>query len=199
MRRLFTSFGLILVIFLMAKVFFLVDVFNQKFENKQLLSPNEAEAETPAKGTPSPTPEKAPLDLLAGERTLMGQLMAKKKEFEERESQLKLEEQRIFSIKKEIEGKIEILKAQEDKFKSIIDQIAAFEAKAIKDLAKVYETTPPAKAGPMLEKLDVKTAALITMNMKRDKAGALWGHISPQKAADITKEITAIGSKKIAP
>lgn len=199
MRRLFTSLGFILVIFLMAKVFFFLDVFNQKFENKQILSPNQAEAETPAKGTPAPIPDKAPLDLLAGERTLMGQLLAKKKEIDERESRLHLEEQRVLSIKKELEGKLEILKAQEDKFKSIIDQIVAFEAKALKDLAKVYETTPPAKAGPMLEKLDVKTAALITLNMKRDKAGALWGHISPQKAAEITKEITAIGSKKIAP
>jgi len=54
----------------------------------------------------------------------------------------------------------------------------------------VYESTPPAKAGSMLEKLDTKTAAGISMNMKRDKAGAIWGHISPQKAVEITREIT---------
>jgi flagellar motility protein MotE (MotC chaperone) len=28
------------------------------------------------------------------------------------------------------------------------------------------------------------------MNMKSKKAGALWGHINPQKAAEITREIT---------
>jgi flagellar motility protein MotE (MotC chaperone) len=42
----------------------------------------------------------------------------------------------------------------------------------------------------MLEKLDVKTAAGITMNMKRDKAGIIWGYLSPQKAIEITREIT---------
>jgi len=26
--------------------------------------------------------------------------------------------------------------------------------------------------------------------MKRDKAGAIWGFLSPQKAVEITKEIT---------
>jgi flagellar motility protein MotE (MotC chaperone) len=31
------------------------------------------------------------------------------------------------------------------------------------------------------------------MNMKKDKAGAIWGYITPQKAVDITKEITKVG------
>jgi hypothetical protein len=31
----------------------------------------------------------------------------------------------------------------------------------------------------MLEKLDIPTAAGITMNMKRDKAGAIWGYMTP--------------------
>jgi flagellar motility protein MotE (MotC chaperone) len=49
---------------------------------------------------------------------------------------------------------------------------------------------PPAKAGAMLETLDIETAAGITMNMKRDKAGNIWGYLTPKKAVDITKEIT---------
>lgn len=62
-------------------------------------------------------------------------------------------------------------------------------------MAKVYESAPPAKAGKMLEQLDIKTAAGITMNMKKDKAGAVWGYITPQKAAAITKEITQAGGR----
>lgn len=63
-------------------------------------------------------------------------------------------------------------------------------------MAKVYESTPPAKAGPMMEKLDTKTAAGITMNMKKDKAGALWAYLTPAKAVEITKEITRAGGFK---
>ena len=63
-------------------------------------------------------------------------------------------------------------------------------------MAKVYEATPAAKAGKMLEQLDIKTAAGITMNMKKDKAGAIWGYVNPQKAVEITKEITRAGGRQ---
>jgi flagellar motility protein MotE (MotC chaperone) len=77
-----------------------------------------------------------------------------------------------------------------------LDAAQNTEVKRYKEMAKVYEATPAAKAGSMLEKLDVKTAAGITMNMKKDKAGAVWGYISPQKAVEITKEITRVGGKQ---
>jgi flagellar motility protein MotE (MotC chaperone) len=42
----------------------------------------------------------------------------------------------------------------------------------------------------MMEQLEVKTAAGITINMKRERAGLIWGHLTPQKAVAITNEIT---------
>jgi flagellar motility protein MotE (MotC chaperone) len=62
--------------------------------------------------------------------------------------------------------------------------------KRMKELAKVYEATPPQKAAAMLEKLEVRTAAGITINMKRERAGLIWGYLTPQKAVAITNEIT---------
>jgi flagellar motility protein MotE (MotC chaperone) len=54
----------------------------------------------------------------------------------------------------------------------------------------VYEAAPPQKAAAMLEKLEVRTAAGITINMKRERAGLIWGFLTPQKAVAITNEIT---------
>jgi flagellar motility protein MotE (MotC chaperone) len=64
------------------------------------------------------------------------------------------------------------------------------DVKKLKDLAKVYDATAPEKAGAMLEKLDTKTAAAITMYMKKDKAGLVLKHLNVDKAVQITKEIT---------
>ena len=86
----------------------------------------------------------------------------------------------------------------EKKLSGFLEQIKEIHDARYKNLAKVYESTPPARASAMLESLDKKTAATIIMNMKTKKAGAIWGYLDPQKGVEITKEITRIdcSSKK---
>jgi flagellar motility protein MotE (MotC chaperone) len=136
-------------------------------------------------------------DNLTKQRDLASALLAKKIELDNRDNALRAEEQRLLTLRKEITDKITLLKSQEEKLTAIIEATQTSEVKRYKEMAKVYEATPPAKAGSMLEKLDTKTAAGITMNMKKDKAGAIWGFISPQKAVEITKEITKAGGNKL--
>jgi flagellar motility protein MotE (MotC chaperone) len=87
------------------------------------------------------------------------------------------------------------LKALEERLGASLEEEKTSENKRYKDLAKVYDAAPPDKVGSMLEKMDTKTAAGITMNMKRDKAGAVLGYLSPQKAIEITREITRVSGK----
>lgn len=124
------------------------------------------------------------------ERTLLKSLQEKQKELDLREASLREEEQNLLALKGEITEKIDRLSTLEKKLEERIQEISDVDNARYKELAKVFETTPPAKAGPMLEKLDTKTAAVITLNMKRDKAGAIWGYLSPQKAVEITREIS---------
>jgi flagellar motility protein MotE (MotC chaperone) len=142
---------------------------------------------------PLPGPKDAMEDMLSHERDLAKALAAKKVELDNRENILRADEQRLIALRKDITGKMALLKAQEEKMAAQMDTTREEDMKRYKDMAKVYEATPPAKAGPMMERLDIKTAAGITMHMKKDKAGALWAFISPQKAVDITKEITRNG------
>jgi len=132
---------------------------------------------------------------LSKQRDLAAALLAKKIELDNRENALRSEEQRLLTLRKEITEKITLLKGQQEKLTTILDANQAADLKRYKEMAKVYEATPPVKAGAMLEKLDTKTAAGITMNMKKDKAGAIWGYISAQKAVEITKEITRAGKQ----
>jgi len=143
-----------------------------------------------------PVAKDAMEDILNQQRDLAAALAAKKVELDDRENALRADEQRLIALRKDITGKMAILKAQEEKLAAQMDTTREEDIKRYKDMAKVYENTPPAKAGPMMEKLDTKTAASITMNMKKDKAGALWAYITPQKAVDITKEITRAGGYK---
>ena len=107
-----------------------------------------------------------------------------------RESSLKAEEQKVLALKKEIMEKIDALKSLETQLSSKLDMDKTNDIKRLKELAKVYEATPPQKAAAMLEKLEVRTAAGITINMKRERAGLIWGYLTPQKAVAITNEIT---------
>jgi len=132
-------------------------------------------------------------DSASSDRALLYSLQKRQGELAQREDALRADEQRLAALKKEISDKIEVLRQVESKLNASIDAEKNAEGKRLKDLAKVYESMPPAKAGVMLAKLDVKTAAGITVNMKRDRAGAIWGYLDPQKAVDITNEITKQG------
>ena len=129
-------------------------------------------------------------DPLQKERDLFDFLQKKQKALDTRENLVKAEEQKIVALKKEIVEKIDALKSLESQLSSRLDADKSNDIKRLKELAKVYEATPPQKAAAMLEKLEVRTAAGITINMKRDRAGLIWGYLTPQKAVAITNEIT---------
>lgn len=152
---------------------------------------NRVPAQTQAPQPVAPAvPVAFPEDTLAKERSLEEALRAKLRQLEQREEALKKEEQRLVLLKQEIMEKMDALRGLQQQVASAMEAYKAEESKRIKNLAKVYEAMPPAKAGAMLETLDIQTAAGITMHMKRDKAGTIWGYMSPKRAAEITKEIT---------
>ena len=201
----------ILVIVKVASVLGVLQKFNISTETAILTSSALAQSKTPLTKNPSALPldrpaatvEKAPIaakdvmdDMLVSQRDLAQALAAKKNELDNRENALRADEQRLIAMRKDITEKMALLKTQEEKLATQLDAARQEDVKRYKDMAKVYDATPPAKAGPMMEKLDTKTAAGITMNMKKDKAGALWAYISPQKAVDITREITRSGGYK---
>ncbi|HLA26739.1 MAG TPA: hypothetical protein VJZ49_02470 [Syntrophales bacterium] len=157
-------------------------------------APKRAAAETPPPNVAASAKEKTD-DGLSKSRDLFKSLEERKEKLEKKELFLKSEEQRLLLLKKEILEKIDLLRLQEEKLTAALEAGKTAESKVYKDLAKVFEATPPAKAGVMLEQLDVRTAAGITMNMKRDKAGIIWGYLSPRKAVEITREITSAGKQ----
>ncbi len=185
----------LIIAILFVKLFLAGELFQELSGlDTSALSLKRAMAETPKNGLVSVPVKDVVADHLSQERSLMKTLEVKQQELDNRESRLAAEEQRIQTLKQEIVAKIDMLRGLEDRLGTVMEGEKSSENKKYKDLAKVYDSAPPDKVGSMLEQMDVKTAAGITMNMKRDKAGAVLGHLSPQKAIEITREITRVSA-----
>lgn len=191
MKRIIVVSQIVIISLFVIKVLFLA-IDTQKvpfFHDFSLSHPGQAIAQTSAKEPVSPVKDVSD-DGLQGERDLMAMLQKRQKDLDARESAIKAEEEKIHALKKEIMEKIDVLKALDTQLSAKLDTEKTSDAKRLKELAKVYEATPPQKAAAMLEKLETKTAAGITINMKRERAGLIWGYLNPQKAVEITREIT---------
>ena len=132
-------------------------------------------------------------DNLARERKLFALLKEKQKELVAREDLLTAEEKRVQELKEEVLAKIKELSGVRENLTELLAAVEEFNNKKYKDMAKVYESAPAAQAGAMLNKMDIKTAAAIIMNMRSKNAGVILGTIDPGKAVKITKEITNAG------
>lgn len=128
-------------------------------------------------------------------------LKAREEAVRQREEQVRDHEARLHKIEGEIEARLDNLTQMRAALQALIqekqvldDQILEqrenLENEILKKLAKVYESTPPEQAGPMLSKLDVELAAEILIRMDGRKAGKIWGFVSPEKASRISSEIS---------
>lgn len=126
-----------------------------------------------------------PVDPLEQERELLKLLAQREQDLNQREEDLLREERRLVALKQEIGQRI-------DQHRALMESIELVDDQQYADLVKVYEATPPAQAGVMLERLDRKTAAAIIMRMRSRQAGEIWGHLDPDAAVAITGEITSM-------
>jgi flagellar motility protein MotE (MotC chaperone) len=203
MKRFIVSCQIVIVVFFFIRILFLTEAlqidsippvlslgdFGQAIAQTNTSATNTSTANTSAAKTVTDVKDVTD-DPLKKERELFSSLQKKQKELDLRESSLKAEEEKGFALKKEIMEKIETLKTLEAQLSSKLDMDKTNDFKRLQELAKVYEAVPPQKAAAMLEQLDIRTAARITINMKRERAGLIWGYLTPQKAVAITNEIT---------
>lgn len=150
------------------------------------------DSSSPSQVRPTTSMGDAQQNLLQKERTLYDVLEKRRVELDEREAALQEEEKKIATMKKEIQDRIDALLALEKRLDVKLAAEKEEDTKRFKNLAKILENAVPAKAGAMLEKLDNRTAAGITMNMKKDRAGIVLSHVSVQKVVEITREITRL-------
>ena len=190
MKKTLIVVQIVIFLILSIKILTIVQFFDQNLGTKQIALIRSAVASPNPQGMMAATGGGFLDNDLQKERDLYSLLEKKRAALDAREAAMKQEEQKLTALKKEIQDKIDQLAAMEKRLEAKLDAEKNADAKRFKDLAKIYEAAAPAKAGAMLEKLDTRTAAGITMNMKRDKAGVILSTVNVQKVVEITKEIT---------
>ncbi|MFO8239900.1 MAG: hypothetical protein R6T90_02760 [Dissulfuribacterales bacterium] len=191
MKKLIIACELLILFIFFAKIITAVGTIKSSGAVDHFLAVEQASANSPTADSRKFSDRNIYGDSLL-EKEFISSLLEEQKELKDREIFLKSEERRLNSLKDEILSKFAELRIVQENLSVSLEQIKEIRNERYKNLAKVYESTPPAQASVMLEKLDKKTAAAIIINMSTKKAGAIWGYVDPQKGVDITKEITRI-------
>ncbi|MDI6615164.1 MAG: hypothetical protein QME27_00505 [Syntrophaceae bacterium] len=187
MKKLIRACEILIVLLLLAKIAVVGGVLEDSRTADFFLSATQASADAPAAVSPARDVFE---DDLSEERKLLASLLAKQKELDQREELLRSQEKKIEELKGEVLAKIEQLEHVEKRVTALIETADQMKADKYRSMAKVYESTPPARAASMLEKLDTRTAAIIIMNMKSKSSGPIMGYMKPDKSVVITEEIT---------
>lgn len=120
----------------------------------------------------------------------------RQKELDERERSLKIEEERLETLRKDLELKIRRYSELLKKINAILDEMEQKDIKNMEYLVKVYESMPSEEAGQRLSALDETLAANILKRMRPRKAGAILSTMEPQKVSAITRHLSQ-NKKKI--
>ncbi|MCX7792879.1 MAG: hypothetical protein N2257_00515 [Thermodesulfovibrionales bacterium] len=122
---------------------------------------------------------------------LLALIEKRQKELDERERNLKVEEERLAALKRDLELKIKKYSELLKKINSILDEIEQRDIKNMEYLVKVYESMPPEEAGERLSALDELTAVRILERMKPRKAAAILSTMDPGKVSSITRHLSS--------
>jgi len=117
------------------------------------------------------------------------QIQKREKSAEAAADRAKEEQDRLEQVKSDLGGLLDQIKELQAKVDKALTEKEEENKAKIKRLAKVYEETPPEKAGPMLSRLTPQMAAEILVLMNPRKAGKIWGQVDPAKGELISKEL----------
>ncbi len=116
-------------------------------------------------------------------------------ELKAREEALKISEQRLLALKKDVDQRIA---RYQNLLAQVQDALKLYQAasnQGIQRLVKVYETMPPGNTAQAISGLDLATAVKIMLMMKPRKAAAVMAQMSPEKAQAISNGMLGIGKK----
>lgn len=116
----------------------------------------------------------------------------KRLELKEREDTLKRDELRLAALKKDIDEKIQAYTDLLARVEAALKRVEQVKGDKLENVVKAYEAMPAEDAAARLAALDNDTALLILTRMKSKKVGAAIALMEPQKAAVLTKNLTAL-------
>ena len=130
-----------------------------------------------------PATSTAPSPLTAEERTQA--LNAREEALDRREAELR-------TMEKELDGKLENLKALEVRMQKLIDSAGTIQDEKMAHLVDVYSNMKPKQAAQVLETLDESIAVRILAGMSGRKAGEILSSVRADRAAALSESLTRL-------
>jgi flagellar motility protein MotE (MotC chaperone) len=120
---------------------------------------------------------------------------AKRIELKEKEENLKRQEDRLNSLRKDIDEKIAAYTKLLARVETTLKQVDTAKGEKLENVVKAYEIMGAEDAAVRLSALDEPTALQILSRMKSKKAGAVIAAMTPRKAAALTRRMTTVAAK----
>lgn len=123
------------------------------------------------------------------EAEVLQSLAKRRAELEKREQDISLKEASLGVVEKNIESKLNQLKALQTDLTGIIAEYNSKEDEKIKSLVKIYESMKPTEAAKIFEQLQMSVLLDVADNMKEAKLASILAKMDTYKAKELTVEI----------
>lgn len=152
----------------------------------------------------TPAAERAPLnsgvkksDILNDEKEkgLLALINRRQKELDAREEELKVKEDRLQTVKNDIDTRIAELNKVHASIESLITKVNEVNEERVKKLIKIYEIMNPEEAAPRVEKLDHDTAVTLLAGMSEKKAAKILASMDAGKAVKLMQSLKVTGEQ----
>lgn len=144
------------------------------------------QAQRPAVEAPKPSPAALPNEV---EKGLLASLHAKEKELLAREEEIIRKEERLNTIKADIEQRIAELKKTHEDIALLVKKIDEINDQRVKRIVKIYESMNPEEAASRIEKLDEDMAVMILASMSERKAAKVLSFVDVSKSAKLSQSL----------
>lgn len=131
----------------------------------------------------------------AADENLLRYVEKKRVELTEKEAALRQEEERLNSLRKDVDAKIEKYTKLLSQIEEALQRMETSRNENMEHIVKAYEAMPNEEAATRLSALEEATATKIVIRMKSKKAGTVLAAMDPAKAAAITEAVTKAAKK----
>lgn len=144
------------------------------------------QAQKPPVEAPKVAPVALPNEV---EKGLLASLHAKEKELLAREEEVVRKEERLNTIKADIEQRIAELKKTHEDISQLVKKIDEINDQRVKRIVKIYESMNPEEAASRIEKLDEEMAVMILASMSERKAAKVLSFVDVSKSAKLSQSL----------
>lgn len=137
-------------------------------------------------------PQDDPTLFTQTEIDLLQQLAGRREEIDARAEELTLREGLLKAAEVRIDKKIQEMKSLEVTIQKLIKTHDDQEESKMQSLVKIYENMKPKDAAQIFEEMEIDTLLLVAERMKERKLAPVMAQMKPEKAKDMTVELTKI-------